>query len=131
MARGGTSVVIIKHCMSGHDVDLLDFGFDASREDGRNPYCRTCIRDRSQARREALASQGFSTNARCKLREIPIDRYIKRHEAKRRQEAEIARRLSAKPVERAERPYRPFLSVTTEAVFGRSPRRFRSAWRAA
>lgn len=58
-------------------------------------------------------------------------KFVLRHEAKRRQEAEIARQLSAKPVERAERPYRPFISVTTEAVFGRSPRRFRSAWRAA
>lgn len=50
-------------CLTGHKALASEFGADASRRDGRNPYCRCCIREQREKQRQEKRALGIGMNA--------------------------------------------------------------------
>lgn len=73
--------------------DISEFGDDRSREDGKNPYCRSCCSARMQSardekRRNELHAKDLAISTIQRSEEV-----IERNRIKREQEEQIAHRL--------------------------------------
>jgi hypothetical protein len=67
LEAAGTSCVICPIC--GLDDTQTEFGICRARNSGKNLYCKTCIRAKSNNAREALRS--YRKNRRCSLKSAP------------------------------------------------------------
>ncbi len=106
-----------KHCLSGHDLPVYEFGRDVSKPDGLNLRCRNCVKNERINERNENEERGLNRNGSLSSEsEATIERNRLKRIEEQRIAAELSKEEESETFEIPARQVFPFVRKPTEPI---------------